>query len=307
LGPLATTVGRLRRTLRFVDYRQAERECEVLAARILRDYPRSELEGFTVRGIPRGGLIVLGMLSYMLHLDSGQLAGDDDRSRPLLLVDDCALSGARFHTALAQSGASRVLFAHLYSHPRLRAEIVQQEARVEACLAADDLVDHARDVYGDDYERWVRSARNHLGGTRYWLGLPDLVCFAWSEPDRPLWNPVSQRLERGWRLLPPHRCLKARADLGPPPMPIDGPTWRVHQGVASAREDGRLWLYCAETDKLYSLEGVAAEMWRVLATWGSAAAGAAFLAGRYDVSPERLRADLDAFAATLVEHRLLEG
>ena len=278
-----------------------------MAARLLDIYPRRDLRRFAARGLPRGGLIVLGMLSYLLDLEPERLSGEADPGRPVLLVDDCALSGARLHAALARSGSQSVVFAHLYSHPGLRSAISEAEPRVERCLAAADLTDHAREIYGDDYDRWLASARDQLGGGRYWLGLPDLVCFAWSEPDRPIWNPVSEVLEEGWRMLPPHRCLKARAGLGPSPIPGAAPSWRVADGVVSATLDGRIWLYSLDTDRVYAVAGVAADMWRVLAAWGSVAAGVAFLAGRYEASPETLRRDLAAFAGRLAEHRLLEA
>lgn len=305
LGTLPALVRRLRHTLRYVDYSQAERDCEVLAARLLEAYSRRELRDFAVRGIPRGGLIVLGMLSYLLDLDAEQLSPNAAPDRPLLLVDDCALSGSRLHAALAASDRRRLVFAHLYSHPELRAAIVEQEERVERCLAAADLTDHSRAVYGDDRQRWLDEGRQHLGAGRYWVGLPDLVCFTWSEPDRPIWNPASGELEKGWRLLPPHRCLKARAALGPPPVPVAAPGWRVADGVVTAEQDERVWLYCLETDRVFSLDGVGADMWRALAAWGDVEAGARFLAGRYDAPVEKLARDLRAFAESLAGHRLV--
>lgn len=306
LGTLPALVRRLRHTLRYVDYRQAERDCEKLAALLLEDYSRRELHQFACRGVPRGGLVVLGMLSYLLDLEARQLSAGEDPDRPLLLVDDCALSGARLRGELAASGSSRVVFAHLYSHPDLRAAIVEREERVERCIAAADLADHAHRLYGDDYDRWLESGRRHLGGERYWLGVPDLVCFAWSEPDRPLWNPVSGDLEKGWRLLPPHRCLGARSALGPPPVAVRSPTWRVAEGVVTTEQEGRVWLYSLVTDRVYALGGVGAEMWQALACWGDARAAARYLAGHYDAPGETLRRDLEQFAESLVQHALLE-
>lgn len=259
-----------------------------------------------MRGIPRGGLIVVGMLSYMLDLRAAQLTAEPLPDCPLLLVDDCSLSGARLHAALARAESRRVVFAHLYSHPSLRSAIVEQEPRVERCVAAADLVDHAGEIYADDYERWRASGLRHLSAGRYWLGLPDLVCFAWSEPDRPIWNSRSEALEEGWRLLPPHRCLKARAELGPPSIPVETAAWRVADGVVRATQEDRIWLYSLGTDRVYSLAGVGADMWRVLASWGSIEAGADYLAGRYEAPLETLRRDLEAFAGTLAGHRLLE-
>lgn len=306
LATLPGVVRQLRHTLRYVDYRQAEDDCEALAARLLAAYPRSELAGFAARGIPRGGLIVLGMLAYMLDLAPEQLSGGAEAGRPLLLVDDCALSGARFRTALQARDSPRVVFAHLYSHPALRAAIVESEESVDGCLAARDLNDYARELYGDDYERWRTSAWEHVSGKPYWLGLPDLVCFPWSEPDRPIWNPASEALEEGWRLLPPHRCLKARAGLGPPPLPVEEPEWQVAAGVITLTRGERIWLYSLTTDQVHALAGTGAEMWLALATWGSIDAGVRYLAGRYEAEESTLRRDLETLAARLVESRLLE-
>ena len=85
LGTLPGLVRRLRHTLRYIDYRQAESDCETLAGLLLGGYSRQELRGFAIHGIPRGGLIVLGMLAYMLDLKADQLSAKADPTRPLLL------------------------------------------------------------------------------------------------------------------------------------------------------------------------------------------------------------------------------
>ena len=66
--------------------------------------------------LPRGGLFVLGMLAYLLDLradrvgdvgESGIRPGGSD-SAPLVLVDDCALSGLRFsETSRGHRGSGR--------------------------------------------------------------------------------------------------------------------------------------------------------------------------------------------------------
>ncbi len=277
-----------------------------MAARLLELHSREELRAFSWAAIPRGGLIVLGMLSYALALDRERLAADPDPERPLVIVDDCALTGARFASELARQPARRVAFAHLYSHPDLRRAIVGREARVESCVAAHDLADCARRSYPDEaaYEAWRERWRRRLGAERYWLGQPELVCFAWSEPDRPFWNEASGEVEEGWRFLSPGRCLAHRADLGPSPIEITAPVWRAPADLVSGDFDGRLWL-CAR-GRIFTLEGAAADMWRALAAWGDPAAAGAWLVRRYEVEPEALARDLEAFAGELEGRGLLE-
>ncbi len=290
--------------VRFVGYRQAEGDCERLAARILKRYPADAVAGFEFRGVPRGGLIVLGMLSYWLRLDARQLHADDvpARQRPLVLVDDCALTGRRFGEALAAAPERPVIFAHLYSHPRLRAAVAAAEDRVEACLAARDLATFDPGLAAGDEERWLE----RLPGKRYWLGNAEPVCFAWSEPDRLFWNPAAGLFERGWRFAPPDRCLKHRTSLGPAPAGARR-SWRVPAEVAVGEFEGRLRLYQARLDRAYLLSPVAAELWRALACWGDPEAAAARLTSLFEVGPETARADARAFVQRLAGAGLLES
>lgn len=305
LGGLAALVGRLRSTLRYVDYAQAERDCERLGTLLLDAVGRAWLSEARLVGIPRGGLLVAGMLAYVLDLGRGAFDSAGPQ-RPLLLVDDCALTGKRFADELAR-GTAPVVFAHLYSHPELRRAILECEPRVSHCLAARDLGDHARELYPEPaaYEAWRERWRRRLGPGRYWHGQPELVCFAWSEPDRLFWNPETETIEEGWRFLPPDRCLKNRSRLGLPPRASARRRWRVAEAVVSGEFDGQIWLYHATGDRLFAVADVAADMWRALAAWGEAEAAAGWLAGRYDAAPAELRHDLERFAERLAADGLL--
>jgi Coenzyme PQQ synthesis protein D (PqqD) len=308
LGPLAAALERFGATCRFVDYGQAEQDCEALAA-LLRDrFSRRELARFSVLPIPRGGLIVAGMLAYLLDLAPEQLAVGRRPRSPVLVVDDCALTGARFAAALGGLSAAEVVFAHLYSHPALRRAVLRREPRVTACLAAHDLRDPARDSFprNADYQAWRRRWRRRLGPDRYWFGQPELIAFAWSEPDRPFWNPVTKRVEDGWRLLPPHRCLKNRARLGPPRPATAARTWQVPAAVAYGEFDGVLWLCQTEKKETYGLEGTGADVWRSLARWGDSDLAAASLRSEYEVDEATARSDIEAFAVELEAQGLLE-
>lgn len=310
LRQLAAALTRIRRRLRYVDYREAERLSEKLAGRLLAEVPRDELRGWSFRAIPRGGVFVLGMLSYLLDLEPERLAGEVPRDRPLILVDDCALSGARLARELDRWAPRPVVFAHLFSTPELRRALAEREPRVAGCLAAEDLVDRTAELLGEgeSREEWERRWQARLEGPRYWLGQPDPICFAWSEPDRPFWNPVSRQVESGWRFLPPHRCLKHRSLADLPAATGDGPRrWRAPEGLAVGRFDDRLWLWSPETDRVLALRGPGAEIWRALAVRGDEETARRQLARLFDAPAADLERDVREFAAALEREGLLEA
>jgi hypothetical protein len=314
---LAQVAGFLRRAggrLRWVDWRQAEEDCFKLAAELRRRVGDEVLSRAGFRAIPRGGLLVLGMLAYALDLRREQLGPDGDCAAPLVLVDDCALSGLRLRQEMARLPAEReVVVAHLYSHPELRRAVEESEPRVSACVAAHDLADRLRRLHPDAAERaeWQRRWLRRLGDDRYWLGLPELVAFVWSEPDRPFWNEARERFEHGWRFVPPHRCLKNRGRLvaelpGFKPAAAGEPRWRLPDGVLWGEFDGILWLCRGGDEEVFSLAGTAALAWKVLTAGGGAATAAQVLAGRFAVDEAAAGADVDRLVAELLAAGLLE-
>jgi Coenzyme PQQ synthesis protein D (PqqD) len=308
LRQLAAMLRLFKERVRYVDYRQAEEDCETLAATILQEYPRSELDLFSFTAIPRGGLIVLGLLSYTLGLRPDQLRADLDAFRPLVIVDDCSLTGARLAGQLARVRSREVVFVHLYSHPDLRRAVLDREDRVMGCLAARDLGEVDPPLAGLEERRaWESRWRERLGeGRRYWIGQPEPVCFAWSEPDRPFWNAFTERVESGWNLLPPHLCLKTRSRLAGPSPVETAREWQAPDSVVSGTFDGTLWLCDTRTDQVYSLTGVGADVWRLLASWGNAGAAVLRLRELYEVDAETAERDVAAFTEHLAGAGLLE-
>lgn len=289
---------------RWISYAQAELLCERLAAQLIDHYGRAELHRFGVQPIPRGGLIVLGLLGYLLDLRPDQFRPDP--GRPLLVVDDCAISGVRFHQMLRATSAAPVLFAPLLSHPGLRAAIAAAEPRMLAVHSGDDLRDVTAELVPDPAERraweetWAR--RGPIGA--YWLGQPEPVSFAWSEPDQLLWNPGAAQVESGWALTSPDRCLKTRAALT---APLGGAPLRGERGplrpaphVAHGDFGKELLLANLATDECIALEGTAVDFWRALIARGSLEAIVELVAPRYEVEPARLRADAENFVATML-------
>src|SRR5687768_10417176 len=112
---LAGVLARARARPRRLTYEQAEAEAKSLAAALVAAFGRDEIKSFSYTAIPRGGLFVLGMLSYVLDLDRRVLQPRSS-GEPLVVVDDCSLSGARFRNFLQADEHPQVVFAHLYSH-----------------------------------------------------------------------------------------------------------------------------------------------------------------------------------------------
>ncbi|HMB52699.1 MAG TPA: PqqD family protein [Thermoanaerobaculia bacterium] len=324
LRPLARALRRAARRRRHVSWSRAEEDAALLAARLREALPAADLAAARFRGVPRGGLVVVAMLAYHLGVTHERLRDDGDgdgavTGGPLVLVDDCALSGLRLHQEVARlADEPRLVVAHLYSPRELREAVLAAEPRVEACVAAHDLADLSAEVYpdGEEREAWRQRWRQRLGDDgRYWLGMPAPVAFAWGEPDRPFWNPVTGAVEDGWRFEPPHRSLKSRARLAAGlPDGVVGPAaprsaWHLADGVVWGEFDGVVWL-CAPGDEtagdgeVFSLDGSAALAWRGLVVGGVETASAA-LAAHFEIDPGTARRDAEALAAELAAAGLL--
>jgi hypothetical protein len=296
------------RNLRYVDYRQAEQDCEQLSARLVEAIGKEELRRFCFVGIPRGGLIVLGMLAYILNLSQSQLTLHSDA--PLIVVDDCSISGARFCQFLKTSQNDRVIFAPLYAHSSLLQAIKVREPRVEACINAHDLQDYAPTYHQDDYELWSARWHQRAGDSVYWIGIPEHVCFAWNEPDTSIWNPVTEQEEPGWRIVPDEFCLKNRSWNRQPLasiqyQPIAQGSLQPAPGVLFGNLDELVIVANIDTGAILSLSDVAADMWRAIITTPDLNAATHELLQLYDIDEVTLRADLQEFAAAMREQGLL--
>ncbi|MCL4394697.1 MAG: PqqD family protein [Chloroflexi bacterium] len=308
LDALAVLLRHIQNFTRYIDYQEVERACERLAVNLLDAYDRDDLDSFQFVPIPRGGLIVVGMLAYVLDLRPEQIQAGVDTPSALVIVDDCALSGARFAQTLDTVNSDHIVFAHLYSHPDLRRNIETREPRVKRCIAAHDLTDHAREFFPQisEYCGWQERWQRRLEFKSYWNGQPDLICFPWNEPDHPFWNPALASVEDGWRFFPPHQSLKNKYKLGLPPRAVEATTWQVPSSVVSGWFDGVLWLCQTDGGLVYSLRDSAADMWRCLAVYGDIEASANFLLEKYDIDGFQLRQDLAEFASELSSKGLLE-
>ncbi|MGB8697914.1 MAG: PqqD family protein [Thermosynechococcaceae cyanobacterium] len=257
------------RRLRYIDYAAATAATEQLATQLVQRWGSRSIKTFSFYGIPRGGLIVLGLLAYALGLSTEQLHPPYPEDVPLVVVDDCALSGSRLATTLHQYPSHNLIFAPLYAHPDLRTAIVAAEPQILHCVSGQDLSDHGPTMLGaENYVQWQTENRERLSGQRYWLGLPDYLCFPWNEPDHPVWNPVTHQLEQGWRIMPPAYCLKNRQIL-PNPLPIQ--TQPQSKGWLQPSPDiifgelgGQILMGHLATGETFGLSGRAAHFWQTL-------------------------------------------
>jgi hypothetical protein len=291
-----------------LDYPQVEQSVKLLAARLIDKFGRNAVRKFHYTAIPRGGVFVFGILSYVLDLPLKQPNFDVESSSTLVVLDDCSLSGARFAWFLNETERRPIIFASLYSHPDLRASILSQEPEVIGCLSAHDLKDLAPEIYPtkEAYDAWRQRWESRSKAKVYWIGLPELVIFPWNEPDRPVWNAETNSIEDNWRLASPDRCLKNWGKLGLPPKAGVRAVVRIPDQVAYTIQQDDVTLCNLEDETVYGLSGPAADIWRGLAAYGDLTATRDYLLELYEVDGERLTADIAELVETLLAKGLLE-
>ncbi len=301
--------------LHHVGYDQAQADCLHLASLLQARFGSAARDEFQYAAIPRGGHIVLGMLAYALDLPAERFTLPDSAPNspqvPLVVVDDCALSGARFKGFLPRLASDNIIFTPLYSPPALRRAIVEREPRVLDCLSANDLEDEAPVRQGAGYADWLEFQRQRGGDGGYWCGQYPPFGFAWNEPDVGFWNPVTSRREKHWNLLPPELCLKNRIGWDPDAARIQvnkddtGPIV-VGKGVLYADFGDTILVGEASSGRTHALDNVGADMWRALVTTGDTRPALAVLRAAYDVDDATLGRDLQALAETLFGKGLLQ-
>ncbi|WP_251965685.1 PqqD family protein [Salinibacter ruber] len=295
-------------------YEQVEKDCETLAETLSQRVGTELLSSADFLGIPRGGLIVLGMLSYALNLPHGQFEPPASGDAPLVVVDDCALTGSRFRRFLQHHPDREVIFAPLYAHPELCATIEREEPRVTACVNAQDLHDYAPEELGEDHSEWQAQWHQRHSDERYWIGRTEHLCFPWGEADTATWNPKRKQVEQGLSVVPPEHRLKNRpgvdssqrepsASVQVQPAPT-GPI-RPSPAVLFGQVGNHTIVANPEADVCIELGGTAAAMWHALVEHGTIGDTMGALRQAYSVGETTLRADLVDFAKQLAVHDLL--
>ena len=281
---------------RYVSYARAEEDCELLAERLVERFGVRDLRRMSYAPIPRGGLIVLGILSYVLGLERSRLAEGSGDGGPLVVVDDCSITGLRFGEFLRTHPDRDVVFAHLYSHPDLRASIRSREPRVVAAASARDLYDFAPEQMGAAYAGWQDRWSDRTEGRCYWLGRPEHLCFPWTEPDFTVWNPRAETEEPGWRVAPPAACLRNRIQAGEGRIevqvqPASAGSVRLSEGTFHGALNGDEFLANLESGAVVRLGGTAGDVWRTIVRHGGPDGAAEELARSYEAEASELRND----------------
>lgn len=299
--------------LRYVSWPEAETTVEELAGALVEHFGVQTVRDMTYMGIPRGGTIVLGMLAYALDLGRSNLSDHPDQARPLVVVDDCALSGLRSLEFLRNRvpGREQVVLAHLFSHPDLRGALMDREPRILAALAARDLRDLAPELVGDRLPEWRTRWKERSGEATPWIGNPEHVVFPWAEPDLGFWDEASGEARTGWRIVPPEACLKNRwrdGARGARRLRIQPPSAgavSLAPGVFHGEAEGQILLAEVESGRSVALAGVAADFWRAFLTSPSADLALERLAALFETPESVLRKDAGSFLRELRDRGFL--
>lgn len=308
---LSRWLGDVASTLRSVDYRQIEQSCEQLADNLQSALGSKMLEECCFTAIPRGGLIVLGILSYVLGIKQSQLVPPFSTTQPLVVIDDCALTGSRFYRFLLNDCSHpAIVFAPLYAHRDLCSAISTKESRVSACLCGQELKDYAPERWGAEYPEWRAQTAQRLTNERYWIGQTEQLCFPWNEPDSNFWNLVTNEMESGWRLFPPQHCLRNRfaadkTNISVQVQPQGKGRVRPADSVLFGRWQSQTVVSDLSTGNSFQLEGVAADFWHALVDSVSLEAAATVLLADYDIDADTLTSDFRRFTQDLLSKGVL--
>ena len=291
----------------WLDHAAVAAACRHLGAQLTDQYGRAATRGFRYTAVPRGGLIVLGTLAYILDLPHDRLSppstgpgrGIDDA--PLVIVDDVAISGVRLSGFVTARPEARLVVATLHAHPDLRAAFLARHPRVEAFESASDLHDRAPAILGGQHGAWLERWRGRVGPDSIWIGQAERVVYPWNEPDVTVWNPVTQREEPGWGIVPPGRLLRQRPAASARVATMAPATGRLRPAadVVAGEIEGGIVVGRLGDGSAYRLEGIAADMWRALVCVGRSEEPEERLAAAYAVAATRVASDLADFAAEL--------
>lgn len=292
-------------TLRYVRYSDLENDCQLLVSRLTERIDPDQLKKCYFTCIPRGGLIVLGIFSYLLGLERWQMEPPPSYDAPVVVVDDCTLTGRRFAEFLGKNQSDTIIFTTLYSSPELRSTIEAKEPRVKACISAHDLKSCVGPA-GEDQNAFQEAIRSP-GTTDYWIGLTEYICFAWNEPDFVFYNPVTKKVEGNWTILPHEICLKN----GPVRIPVSvqhdtRTAFRVAEDIVTVMDDNSVTIDNIITCERFVLKGIATEMWNALIECEDKEVLHAKFLNEYDTDPITLKRDISEFTGNLISQGILK-
>lgn len=293
----------------FVGYESAAQDCTHLADVLERRVGLDVLRDARFVGIPRGGLIVLGMLSIVMGLRHDQLGPQSDAAELTVIVDDLALTGYQLRRSIDAADSDRLAIALLRAPEALCGAVEAAEPRVLACVAARPLRDAGPDRLGSGYEAWVDQWRTLTTGSgRYWIGRPEAVYFAWKEPDRSFLNEATGVREDGWRVLPRAICL-GRRSVEPACTVYMQPT---SQGPIRPSDDvffgpvgEDFVIVVPDEERVLGLDAVSRAIWRAITDVGTVAGAVSQVSEHFDVDHVRVAVDVERFVHEFVRRGIL--
>jgi len=293
-------------TLRYIRYTDLEDDCHLLVSKLIERVDRDQLKNYYFTCIPRGGLVVLGLLSYILGLEQWQLEPPPARDAPVVVVDDCALTGKRFAQFLEKNRSDSIIFAPLYSSPELRSAIEAREHRVRACISAHDL-ESCLYAAEEDQRAFQKIFGEDLSPSDYWNGLTEYLCFAWNEPSFVFFNPVTKNVEGNWTIFPHEVCLKN----GPVRIPVSVKQdtmmeFCVAGDVVTIHSDNSVMIENLVTHDRFIAKGIAAEMWNALMEYGTQEALLSKFLHEYAIDRITLKKDISDFIKNLISREILK-
>lgn len=304
---------------------EVESACVALAAHLRNELDPSELTRTRFVGVPRGGAIVLGMVSYLLDLEPTQLRlrptdpSMNGGEAPVVIVDDVVISGLRAAEAIARAPEdTSVVLATLASPPEARQALQRSFPQLRSVLSALDLHDHAPEIHGDELEAWRARWRRRSPEGAVWIGSPEHLVFPWGEPDIASWNEERGRSENAWQLFPPSTTLKARGrreGLSKPShaevqeVAASNGRYQLAAHLLQARTAEGVLLVDSENEVTHLLEASSAVSWSALLDVARNDDPIEYTAQRllevFDVSSEQARADARTFRDEVLAAGLL--
>ena len=272
--------------IQYLDIAKCESLAHSLAQKINLSLDPETLQKSRVVSIPRGGLFVSAMLSYILPIKHHQLQPFSDCDSPIILIDDCSISGFRLAQQLCGLKNKQIYFYTLVSPAQLRQAALAVQPRLRVFESAMDL-----NVYNND-----SSGRMDARSNRYWQGQCDAICFPWGETQRFYPSDSENKQTTLWPVSPLQKNLKS--SLLEQKIPFYAVTEAQDRAISTGQhilyysKDNLTRIYNAESKQHYSLDGVGSAIWQSLLSHSTVDQTLEHLCSLFSVEKKRLEKDV---------------
>ena len=284
--------------IQYLDSTQCLDLTKSLAKIIKQTVPENILKNSQVVAIPRGGLFIQAMLSYFLPLEHHQLqyTENDVDTSPLIIVDDCAISGLRLAQQLKKFPNREIYFFTIASPRELRDSVNSKESRILDFKSVLDV------------KSYSTLDLNHASQC-YWRGQCDTIIFPWSETQRSYrFNGQLSNVPL-WKVAPNKLCLSARekkqrirtTEIKENPSSV----MSTPDDVLYHTDQGLTRILNVSTMKHYSLDSIGSTIWQSLLKNADLDNVLAELSSIYGVSKTKLNSDVQLLTQKLFNDGLI--